>query len=347
MNRGAPILVLTAIALLLVVWWWNRPTPPPPLVPAAQTSQPTTPPIIPPREPEPQPAQTSSTPLTYEVPAKGSKYQGMSDPRWQWWTEMEKRDSKFEWKMPIKFYGKVIDQNNEPVSGAKLRYGWNSVGGSNERFDQSDERGMFSLTGVQGKFLSVKVEKTGYHSAGSPAGQGFEYAAFFEPDYHEPDINNPVIFRLIKKQEAEPLVRKEQEMRLPQIGSVATVKLDQSTSLEIKLVANEINPDQPWSVQLTANGGSLQATTVEFPVEAPTDGYQSMLTIDRKSPKAPNWKSLYEGGTFFVKTVQGYAKMEIKMLAGDNRVFVTSYLNPTPGSRNLEYDPSKVVSSTP
>src|SRR4051794_4077186 len=61
-----------------------------------------------------KPAPPLETGSGYEVPP-GGRYEGLSDPRWKWWNMMEKRDSSFEWKMPINFYGRVVDQTNQSI----------------------------------------------------------------------------------------------------------------------------------------------------------------------------------------------------------------------------------------
>jgi hypothetical protein len=330
MNRRIFILGSIAVILLVAVaWWWNRPTPPPPSAPPATNPSSTI------QASKSSPTQTPTVPLTYEVPTKG-EYQGMGDPRWEWWNQIKKRDPKFEWKMPVNFYGKVIDQASQPVQGAKVRFQWTdmSAAGTTEKFTETDAQGMFSLTGEKGKNLGVYVSRDGYHAV-RDGRRNFEYAAFFEPNYIEPDPNNPVIFQLIKKQEAQPLIKTEQEIRLPQIGSATAVRLDDTISLEVSLLANQIKPDQPWSIRVAVTGGGLQTAADEFPVKAPTDGYQSSVAIDRKSPKPSGWSGLYQGGVLYVKTAQGYGRVEIRMLAGDNKARVTTYLNPA-GSRNLE-----------
>jgi Carboxypeptidase regulatory-like domain len=257
-------------------------------------------------------------------------------PQWTEWKRRRKADPQFEWKMPINFYGRVLDQNGQPVKGAKVRFQWTdtSAAGTTERFTETDALGTFSLQNARGKRLGVFVSKDGYHAVAHGRGS-FEYAAFFEPIYIEPDTNNPVIFHLLEKRTAEQLVRTEQEVKLPAIGSVAKVKLDASTTVEIKLLANAIDPDQPWSIQITSTSGGLRATTDEFPVEAPTGGYQHSTTLDRKSPKPPNWSGLHEGGILYVKAANGYGRLELRMIAGKDWARVTTFLNPS-GSRNLE-----------
>jgi hypothetical protein len=248
---------------------------------------------------------------------------------------MEKLDPRFEWKMPIRFYGKVIDHNGQPVPEARIRYGWNGIDGSNERFGQTDAQGMFSIEDIKGKLLSVRVQKEGYH-AHNNGFRVFEYAAFFEPHYHEPDPSSPVVFELLEKAEPAQLVRTEEEIRIAK-GSTVMVRLDDKTSIELKLLANETQPDQPWSMRVAATNGELQTAAVEFPVEAPHDGYETSVLLDRTTPKPAGWSELYQGGVVYVKTGQGYGRVEIRMLAGDDEARVTTYLNPS-GSRNLEYD---------
>ena len=250
---------------------------------------------------------------------------------------MKERDPKFEWKMPVNFYGKVVDQASQPVERAKVRFQWTdmSAAGTTEKFTETDAQGMFSLIDEKGKNLGVHVSKDGYHAAGGGRGN-FEYAAFFEPNYIEPVPTNPVTFRLIKKQEAQPLIKSAQEIRLSQIGSPITVRINQTFSLNVTLLANQAKPDQPWSIRVVVNGGGgLQTASEEFPVEAPADGYQESVALDRKSPKPSGWSGLYQGGVLYVKTGHVYGRVEIRMVAGDSKARMTTHFNPF-GSRNLE-----------
>lgn len=341
--RKLPILIFgiaTAALLLALVWWLS---PAPPLPPSASTTAGEAPPI----QTIGQPPTSPTNQITIGTyPWQGDTYAPLpadrevgydpSLPQWEEWRRRKIADSKFEWKMPINFYGKVLDQNGQPIQGVNVRFQWTdtSAAGTSEKLTETDGMGMFSLQNEKGKRLGVFVSKDGYHAVDRGRGS-FEYAAFYEPIYHEPEASNPVVFQLIKKRPADALVRTEQEVKLPQIGSVATVKMDASTNIEIKLLANETKSDQPWSVQVTANGGGLQATIDEFPVEAPTGGYQSSTTLDRKSPKPPNWSGLHQGGIFYVKTANGYGRLELRMITGKDWARVTTYVNPT-GSRNLE-----------
>ena len=39
---------------------------------------------------------------------------------WDWWNRMEKNDPQFQWKMPINFYGKVVDQFGQQMATAEV-----------------------------------------------------------------------------------------------------------------------------------------------------------------------------------------------------------------------------------
>ena len=76
---------------------------------------------------------------------------------------MEKQDPRFEWKAPINFYGKVVDQDNQPIAGATVKFVWNDISsaGWSSAESTSDVNGLFSLADKKGKGLSVSVSKMG------------------------------------------------------------------------------------------------------------------------------------------------------------------------------------------
>lgn len=341
-------LILSSVVIVLVVaalWWLMRPVSnPPPMATIAATNQ------------NPAPNQAASPLSTYKVPGTG-KYQGLNDPRWKWWSEMEKRDPAFEWKMPISFYGKVLDGNDQPVAEVDIRYGWNDTTGSHERFDKSDASGLFSLSGISGKGVSVSVSKIGYH-IGKAARGSFEYAAFFESNYYEPDASNPVIFRLVKKIDAEPLV----------IGNAFnTISYEQGTyyydlqhgrlsrqpsagdGLKITITRSQAAQGQPFDWTWTVDGvkATVRPTTDEFPQSAPTDAYVPSWKTEEKAD-AENFQRERKIRLYVHTTAGCYAVVDLQLSHPNKREIgptfrVKSFLNPKPGSRNMEFDPAKVV----
>lgn len=345
MKNRSILIIIAGFLLLAIVWWWSRPTPSPTASSATAPSQ-TTP---------SSPVQPANAPLTYEPPMKG-EYQGRSDPRWKWWQRMEKLDPKFEWKMPIKFYGKAVDQTGQPVPGVRIRYGWNSLNGSNERFDESDAQGTFSIEGIQGKLLSVRLEKEGYHALDNGFG-AFEYAAFFEPHYHEPDPNKPVIFRLLKKNPADPMIQHGPTLLGARndgtptnidltIGRKTTVG---SGNIVVHITKGQKTSDNrfDWTATVEGVGGTtLLESKDEFMVMAPAGGYQPQWTFNQKvNDKSYQTQAQVK---FYVKTGDGkYARVEMRIIPEYNEAAaadLTVYLNPS-GSRNLEFDPQKTIKS--
>ena len=76
------------------------------------------------------PASTfSAAPLGSSVPDAMPKgpYQGLNDPRWPIYWKKREQDRAFEWKTPIEFYGKVLDQDGNPVAGATAGIVWTDL----------------------------------------------------------------------------------------------------------------------------------------------------------------------------------------------------------------------------
>lgn len=353
MKRRISLLALLFLVLLAAtLWWLARPVvAPPPAPPVAMESP--TPQSIKPASPP------SSQPLTYKPPRKG-KYQGESDPRWPWWRAMEKQDPSFEWKTPINFYGKVVDQNDQPVPGATIKFVWNDTSSKGSSYAEtiSDAYGLFSLTDKKGKGVSVSVSKNGYY-AGNAANGSFEYAAFFEWNYHEGDENDPTIFRLVKKMSAEPLVvgsafntlSYEQGTYFYDLGQ-GKLSRQSPTGAGLKFIVtrSQTVQGQPFDWTWTVDGveAAVQPTTDEFPQFAPMSAYVPTWKIEEKADA----ESFRQTGQvrLYVHTNSGrYAVVDLQLSHPNKRELgptlnVKSYLNPS-GSRNLEYDPSKTASA--
>ena len=95
------------------------------------------------------------------------------------------------------------------------------------------------------------------------------------------------------------------------------------------------------------DGAGLIESNDEFMIRARGEGYQPRWTF---SQKATDEKFQSQVQTkFYVKTGDGrYARVEMRIIPEYNKtaaVDLTVYLNPTPGSRNLEFDPNKIVQS--
>ena len=202
-------------------------------------------------------------------------------------------DKNLEWKMPINFWGRVLDESNQPVAGADIQFVWNILwnpaypNGVDEVHVKSDENGLFSLVGRRGKGLSVDVLKEGYYGTSS-ARQSFEYA---QPEIRfVPDQASPVVFHLRKKGNAESLIVMRGMMNVPGVGKQFKIPTN-GNPVQINLrqgkvvpaggqivvfyTANRENSRQyDWHYEIRVPGGGIILSTNEFDFMAPLDGYQ-------------------------------------------------------------------------
>jgi hypothetical protein len=282
-----------------------------------------------------------------------------TDPRWVWWNEQNARDPAFEWKMPIAFYGKVVDQDNNPVEGVKIVFQWTdiSASGTSERTVYSNDEGSFELTGVQGKRLGLtQIYKDGYHLVTTDMRHSFEYAAFFEENYHQPDAKRPVLFRLRKKGNIDQeLTARRALMGIKTTGEPHYIDLQTTRktaagkgdiAISIRRTAPADVKQYDWSASIEGvNGAALLESTDEFMFEAPEAGYKPSYSY-KFAESDPAWKNQMSR-KYFVQARDGklYGRLEISFIpkyrdtgAADIKFFV----NPT-GSRNLEFEPNTVL----
>ncbi len=258
-------------------------------------------------------------------------------------------ESLNKWKTPISFYGKVVDENEQPVEGVEAHFSWTdlSPNGTSQAVALSDAQGLFLLDGVKGYFLSVDVEKEGYYTSKAKNQTGFQYADKGDRFYHVPDSSNPVIFHLRKKGEAEPMVFFERKIDVRKGETVSVVLSSDKASpeavgLDVTLLENHGGQNKSWAMTLVLPNGGIVPATEEFPVMAPEAGFEPSLQLDLNSKLPPQWIGVYKGGRFYVKTPGGYGLVELKMVPGSGYMRVRSYYNPS-GSRNLEFDESKQI----
>jgi hypothetical protein len=280
-----------------------------------------------------------------------------TDPKWKWWNEQRSSDPDFEWKMPIVFYGKVVDENGKAVPEAKIAFMWTdmSAKGSSTTDTRSNSSGLFELSGVRGKLLQVRATKEGYYSSeDNPL--GFEYAAFFEPHYHQPDSNNPVVFRLRKAGEiSEDILVRETMMSInpngtPSFIDLQTTRKANGSNAHIAIRINRSNPNEQkrytWSASIEGiNKSGLIESTDEFMFEAPQSGYKEKYEYEY-AENSQNWKSKMKKN-YYVTGNEGklFGRIEVEFIPryqNTAAISVRFFMNST-GSRNLEYDPGKAL----
>ena len=121
--------------------------------------------------PEPQVVDSASVQeRTNSTPASKSNF----DDAVNQFVERTQADPTYEWKQPINFYGKVVDQDGMPIEGASVDFSWTDLSpeGTSQHHTVSDSSGLFAMLNQRGKRLSVTARKEGYYSArGCAAGK--------------------------------------------------------------------------------------------------------------------------------------------------------------------------------
>ena len=269
---------------------------------------------------------------------------------------------------PIEFYGKLIDQSGIPVGGAKVfadvmvAKAW-MAGKGEFHYTATDENGLFTYKGIEGRDIAFGFEKPGYEYRTDRSKMALFKYSLLTPagERHHPDPGAPVIFTIWKLTGPESLIRGDKFLGIKADGTPFTVDLVKGRKCEGRLGDGDLvvaisQPPQiavgqrfDWSFSIEAIGGGLiEAVDPQYLNEAPVEGYKPQMSQEVKATDR-DWSEVVRK-TFYVKSRNGnqFARViaEIHANYQGAAVFSVRYLlNPRPGSRNLEYDPSKEVSA--
>lgn len=261
------------------------------------------------------------------------------------WTRAQRERVAENWRKPIEFCGKVIDQYEQPVSGVQVQLIWTdtSTNGTSEKHMLTDTQGQFFLRGTTGRLLQVWLIKDGYYVPKTNQ-NNFDYATGYMAA-----PSNPVIFRLVKKGEGADLITSQYGMSSTLDFSVSTsdgspVRVDFFNRKTGRNGQMEISQNKPaygawqmatgWSYRLAILDGGFVETSDEFPFEAPASGYQSVVEFKFQKADA-NWTE-HINKTFYIAfgnpRKYGRIRIETTMTTGT----VLEYAINPDGTRNLE-----------
>lgn len=260
-------------------------------------------------------------------------------------------EGKDQWRAPINFFGKVVDEKGAGVPNVQISFGWTDLSpteGYSRAQTTSDADGLFSLLNRTGKHLSVSLAREGYYVSAAD-NKSFEYGdPYSRPN---PQPTSPVIFHLRKKGKAEPLLpcdfpgfAKIVQLRrdgTPTELNLATCGIAASGGGHLKLEfwGDKIERSTRrfnWKLRVSVPNGGLLETEEEFNFEAPETGYKPVLEINMPE-SAENWRTDFQR-KFFIRLPDGkYGRIEFTLLARNGVFTVSSGINPS-GSRNLEFD---------
>ena len=344
-------LLLAVIALLALLLWWLLQTQQSPSIgKVAPTAEPT--------------GQQSDGATNATAPSNPTTAPASRPDKLEFLRDLAQQSNR-----PIRFYGKVIDQDENPILGVKVTLGVRNTkepiaGLVGDVFDYpvvtTDAQGLFSITDAKGALLTIKsLEKPGYEASIKTVNKSYWY--WRDPSQvFTPNPDAPEVFRMWKKQGAEKLVRKGISAPLRYDGIPSSFDLlngraANNGDLRVMLVRN---PQQiiygqrnyEWTLTLESLDGGLIESEDEQMYFAPAEGYQTRLVIHMPADAA-EWVD-EKSFNLYVKLHNGkqYGRAELKVLVGSERAttpfYITSFVNPT-GSRNLEYDPMQDVIRDP
>ena len=252
-------------------------------------------------------------------------------------------DPQYDWKQPINFYGRVVDENNVPVANANAHFQWTDLSptGTSQADAKSDSKGFFSLVGRTGKYMTVTVNKDGYYTYPLERLRGFEYASPYDGLF-TPDAGNPVVFHLRKKGVGVDLITHDFAFSVGQNGIPIGVDLlqgkkDQDGQMKISQNKPEYKKWKQateWSFKIEIPDGGFFEENDEFPFEAPDSGYQPVVEFNFQQGQT-EWIT-HLNKDYYIKfgTPPRYGCLHLQTSINTG-VRLQYSINPT-GSRNLE-----------
>lgn len=280
---------------------------------------------------------------------------------------------EYEWKVTLK----VVDEIGQPVAGAKTGVGYftNSVGTSTKGL--TDTNGIFIVSHrAHSGILGFSAEKAGYYPTREPSYDlGFTYdSARWNPtitlilkkigqpipmfaqnaQIQIPETGKPLGFDLVEFDWVAPYGKGKQADFIFQAERRWVSRNDFDSAVKLTF-SNKGDGLIPVSVPLN-QGSELRLSAI-----APSDGYVSELSKHLSHTPANGWIDDERDGNkeqnyyFRVRTVldeQGNVKSALYGKIYDDlaldpinsktiKIFFTYYLNPTPNSRNVEFDPKR------
>lgn len=256
--------------------------------------------------------------------------------------------------VPINFYGKVIDQQGQPVVGAKVSF---DLLTSHIRQIRTSEKpmtletgadGRFSLTGVTGYAIDqISIAKEGYELS-QKAPRGFTFGLL--PDY-TPDTTNPVVFKMWKQTGKETLTHSSWRGKAVCDGTTNCFDLLSGHSQadgNLKIACFRIPVNLPpantkpytYKFQISLNGGGIQPTDDDFTFLAPEQDYLQSLTYGQ-SADDPKWdRRTPIPKEYYIKTADGHyghlsVDWDVAFWKAPMILKWNCSINPS-GSRNLE-----------
>ena len=263
----------------------------------------------------------------------------------------------------ITFYGRLIDQDGNPVADAKIGGATlfnNMVShGIRKYWSSSDANGYFTFENIKGRDFNCTPLKDGYLYQPAKGYNGYILSKLAPANERfVPDPKNPEIFRLWKIKAPEPLIAGGLAFYIPSDGTVVYVDLKTGIKTTEKgdiafwceyqaLPKNALHKERAveWKFGIRIIGGGVIPTDSQLPYEAPQDGYQEEWTF--KIAKDSGGPTLEEQTFYFKTASHNYGALNLDAQYDPTSPKCSTRIgwkiNPS-GSRNLE--PGKEQTTT-
>jgi len=264
--------------------------------------------------------------------------------------------------VPITFYGKVVDQNKDPVEGVviegKATY-YNGVksldymqkGKNPYEYTPfsvvTDSDGRFVIEGIKGRSMRFILKKENYQSNQNRF--NYTYDPLEKNLKHEPNIDKPVVFTmwksvnvklegLIKERRVRIRVKRDQYSYVKMLPRPVQAT-DKEFDFKVKISSKDLGEkSEEWTLLLESNTGFFAITDDDFLYEAPEAGYQNKIEL----PISPNRRMPTQRYKFklYYKDGDGifYASLDCtitKSSDGDSIFYFNAVVNPN-SSRILQ-----------
>jgi hypothetical protein len=241
--------------------------------------------------------------------------------------------------VPVAFYGQVIDQDSNALSGVKINVyvrHWELTGNALSRpiylEKETDADGRFEINGETGDALDLEsIQKDGYEAEPSQRSYGAVGGSF----------ENPIFFKMWSTNIHEQLITGEKKFQIVPDGRAYFINLTDGTIAEsgegdLKVwvqYTNQITRDQlyDWSSEIDViNGGLLEETDLNSAMySAPADGYMPSFKLQQQIKGGQSGETGTHRFYATLKNGQEFGRITIDLYA--------PYNNQIPGLIHLSY----------
>jgi len=254
-------------------------------------------------------------------------------------------------KKPQDLYGRVVDQNSNPIPGAvvsgKLIFNTETYGAARVEVHttETDTDGLFQFIGLQSAAFSASVEKPGYK-------WGAKEEGYKGPTGEKTSPTDRATFVMWKSKGAEPLQHTGIESRIPYDGTSSTFSMADGTKaqdgdLRVTLSRSPLRVRRgrepyDWKVKIGVIGGGLMEANDPYMFWAPENGYQPVAEFGMSATDA-SWSPEFRRNYYFKDSKGRFGRILVDLVTNSTRpdtgIVLEIWLNLS-GSQNLELDSS-------